>query len=116
MPQLSFLHRRLALLAALVAVTAGVQAAPAGAASPKRHAEPSSRTVRLLVELRPQSTFRSLGRALAEAGARRERTLRHLGVVVVRVPRRSATALMSRLAHARAVKHVERNRVVLRLT
>ena len=49
-----------------------VQAAPAGAGSPRRQAEPASRTVRLLVKLRPHSTFRSFGRALAAAGARRE--------------------------------------------
>lgn len=116
MPQFSCPHRRLALLAALVAATAGVQAAPAGAESSRRQAEPASRSVRLLVKLRPHSTFRSFGRALAAAGARRERTLRHLRVVVVRVPRRNAAALMSRLAHARAVKHVGRDRVVMRLT
>jgi subtilisin family serine protease len=116
MPQFSCLHRRLALLAALVAAAAGVQAAPAGAGSPRREAEPASRTVRLLVRLRPHSTFRSLGRALAAAGARRERTLRHLHVVVVRVPSRNAAALMSRLSRARAVKHVGRDRVVMRLT
>jgi thermitase len=116
MPQFSRLHRRLALLAALVAATAGVQAAPSGAGPSRRQAVPASRTVRLLVKLRPHSTFRSFGRALAAAEARRERTLRHLHVVVVRVPRRNAAALTSRLARARAVKQVGRDRLVMQLT
>jgi subtilisin family serine protease len=49
-------------------------------------------------------------------GARPERSLRGPRVLVVRVAPRKASALISRLARIPAVKHVERDRVVMRIT
>jgi subtilisin family serine protease len=72
--------------------------------------------VRLLVKLRPHSSPRALRRTLGGLGATRIGTLRHLRVVVLRVPRRNAAALVSRLARSRAVKRVERNHVSMRIT
>jgi len=109
-------HRRLALLALPVAAASAVLfVAPAGAAQPKRLAQGSHAYLRLLVKLRAQASQRAVGRALAAADARRVRTLRHLRVIVVRVPRKNAAALVSRLSRARGVKRVGRDRVVAHL-
>ncbi len=116
MPLSSRLTRRLALLVPVALAGVAVLAGPAGAGALKRHAHAAKRTVRLLVELRPHSSSRSLSRTIAAAGGRPERTLRHLRVMVVRVPRRNAAALSARLARARVVKQVRRNRVVMHIT
>ncbi len=117
MPLSSCLYSRLALLVIPAAIAAAsMQAVPTAAGSSPKHADSASRYVGVLVKLRPHSSPRSLGRALGRLGARRERTLRHLRVVVVRVPRRNAAALISRLAHSRAVKYVERDHVAMRIT
>ena len=117
MPHSSYLTSRLALLVIPVAIAAAAMSAVStAAASPPKRAHPASGYVRLLVKLRPHSSPRALRRTLRALGARREGTLRHLRVVVVRVPRRNAAALVSRLARARAVKHVERNHVSMRIT
>ena len=109
-------HRRLALLVLPVAATAtALFVAPANAASARLQAQSAHSYVRLLVKLRAHASERAVGRALAAAGARRVRTLRHLRVVVVRVPRRNAAALVSRLTRARGVKRVGRDRVVAHL-
>jgi thermitase len=106
-------HRRLALLVLPVAAAAAALfVAPAGAASAKRQAQGSHPYVRLLVKLRAHVSQRAVSRALGIAGARRVRTLRHLRVVVVRVPRRNAAVLVSRLTRARGVTRVGRDRVV----
>ena len=117
MPHSSYLTPRLALLVIPVAIAAAAMSAVStAAASPPKRAHPASGYVRLLVKLRPHSSPRALRRTLGALGARREGTLRHLRVVVVRVPRRNAAALVSRLARSRAVKHVERNHVSMRIT
>ncbi|MDQ2909569.1 MAG: S8 family peptidase [Actinomycetota bacterium] len=117
MPHSSRLYSRLALLVIPVALAAAsMQVAPTAAGSSPKHADPASPYVRVLVKLRPHSSPRSLGRAIGALGARRERTLRHLRVVVVRVPRRNAAALISRLARSSAVKYVERDHVAMRIT
>jgi subtilisin family serine protease len=109
-------HRRLALLVLPVAAAAAaLLVAPAGAATAKRQAQGSHPYVRLLVKLRAHASHHAVSRALAAAGARRVRTLRHLHVVVVRVPRRNAAVLVSRLTRARGVKRVGRDRVVAHL-
>ena len=109
-------HRRLALLALPVAAaSAALLVAPAGAASPRRQAQGSHAYLRLLVKLRAQASQRAVGRALAAADARRVRTLRHIRVIVVRVPRKNAAALVARLSRARGVKRVGRDRVVAHL-
>jgi len=107
-------HRRLALLVLPVAATA-LFVAPAGAASAKRTAQGSDPYIRLLVKLRANASQRAVSQVLATAGARRVRTLRDLRVVVVRVPRWNAAALVSSLTRARGVRRVGRDRVVARL-
>jgi subtilisin family serine protease len=116
MPHSSYLTPRLALLVISVAIAAASMSAMSTAAVSPKRAHPASGYVRLLVKLRPHSSLRALRRTLAALGARREGTLRHLRVVVVRVPRRNAAALVSRLARSRTVKHVERNHVSMRIT
>lgn len=117
MPHSSYLTPRLALLVIPVAIAAASMSAVSTAAvSPPKRAHAASSYVRLLVKFRPHSSPRALKRTLGALGARREGTLRHLRVVVVRVPRRNAAALVSRLARSRAVKHVERNHVSMRIT
>jgi subtilisin family serine protease len=116
MPHASYLTSRLALLVIPVAIAAAdMSAVSTAAGSPPKRAHPTSGYVRLLVKLRPHSSPRALKRTLGALGATREGTLRHLRVVVVRVPRRNAAALVSRLARSRAVKHVERNHVSMRV-
>jgi subtilisin family serine protease len=70
----------------------------------------------VLVKLRPGVSAVAVRRALAGAGARRERRLGDLHVVVVRVPKRTAKALVARLRRTRVVRYAEQNRVVLRIT
>lgn len=67
--------------------------------------------MRVLVTLRAPSSARAVRAKLAGLGARPEHTLRRLPALVVRVPRRDASTLVSRLARLPAVERVERDRV-----
>ena len=93
-----------ALLAA--ALVAALAAAPASAAP---RAAPVPPSVALLVKVLPNQRADGL-RALRAVGAREQRTIRRLGVQLVRVPRERAAVAVARLRRARGIGFVERER------
>ncbi len=71
--------------------------------------------MRVLVTLRPHSSRAALGPAIGAFGARSERTLGALRVLVLRVPRWQASAFISRLSQSPVVERVERDHVAMRI-
>jgi subtilisin family serine protease len=117
MPHSPCVYRRFALPVLLVALAAASSfAALPAAASVAELSRPSGGYVRVIVALRRDSSPRSLAAVIGAVGARQVRVIRSLRVVAVRVPRENASVLVARLAKSDAVRHVERDRTVLRVT